>query len=81
MINIGDAALGFYPVDSHRLKFQICHGTGCILRQSLIDPNPDLSPFFQFTVDNMLFEDFFSNCITHSKNPFLLRIFIFKNLL
>ena len=42
VINVSDRALGLDLIDAHRLKLEISHRAGGILRQRLVDPETDL---------------------------------------
>ena len=49
VVDIGDGTLCFDAVYAHRLKFQIRHRAGGVLRQRLIDPEPNLRAGLHFS--------------------------------
>ena len=65
MVNIGDREFGLDPGDAHGLKFQICHGTGGILSQGLVDPQGNFAANGHITGYQMIFDNFLCNCHSH----------------
>lgn len=37
VVDIGNGEFRFDFVDSHGFQFEVCHGSGCILREGLVD--------------------------------------------
>ena len=53
VVNVGDRTLGLDLIDAHRLKLEISHRTGRILRERLVDPEADLLPHDHLAVYQM----------------------------
>ena len=53
VVNVSDRALGLDLIDAHRLKLEISHRTGRILRERLVDPEADLLPHDHLAVYQM----------------------------
>ena len=58
VINIGHALHCPHPPDAHRLKLQIGHRAGGILRQGLVNPDGDLFPGLRGPADQVRVQDF-----------------------
>ena len=52
-IKLIDRTLGLDLIDAHRLKLEISHRTGRILRERLVDPEADLLPHDHLAVYQM----------------------------
>ena len=59
VVNIGNAAFCPYSWNAHCFKFQICHCTGSILCQGLVDTDSDFGTLFHFAFYQMCLQDFF----------------------
>ena len=53
VVNVSDRALGLDLIDAHRLKLEISHRAGGILRERLVDPEADLLPHDHLAVYQM----------------------------
>ena len=49
VVDVGDGKLCFDALCAHRLELQIRHRAGGVLRQRLIDPEPDLRAGLHFS--------------------------------
>ena len=65
VVDVRHAPLGLHPVDSHGFEFQIRHGSGRILCQSLINPQTDLLPPLHFSRNQVCADDFLRNRLSH----------------
>ena len=65
VVDIGHGPLCFDPVNAHRLKFQIGHGAGGILRQGLVNAQGHLSPRLHAAADQMSGDQLFCQCLSH----------------
>ena len=65
MIDIGDRQFGLDLFGPDRLKLQICHGSGRVLRKGLVDAEPDLAPDFHLSRNKMRANDFLCECHAH----------------
>ena len=65
VVNVGDRTLGLDLIDAHRLKLEISHRAGGILRQCLVDLQTDLLTQYHFTVYQVRFQNFLRDCHTH----------------
>ena len=70
VVYIGNAEFRFYAGNAHGLKFQIGHGSGCILGQCLVNPKGNFRPGFHLTRYQMGCDYFLCNGFTHdSQSP------------
>ena len=53
VVNISDRTLSLDLIDAHRLKLEISHRTGRVLRQRLIDTQANFLPLHHFAVHKM----------------------------
>lgn len=67
VVDVRHRAFGFYTVDAHCFQFEIRHGPGGVLGQSLVNTNTDFIACFHFTVGDMRSNDFFCQC--RHENP------------
>ena len=65
VVNVSDRALGLDLIDAHRLKLEISHRAGGILRQRLIDLKADLLTQCHFAVYQVRFQNLLRDCHTH----------------
>ena len=65
MVNVRDRTLGLDLIDAHRLKLEISHRTGRILRQRLVDLEADFLPHDHLAVYQMRLQNFLRDCHTH----------------
>ena len=65
VVNVSDRALGLDLIDAHRLKLEISHRAGGILRQRLIDLKADLLTQYHFAVYQVRFQNLLRDCHTH----------------
>ena len=65
VVNVSDRTLGLDLIDAHRLKLEISHRAGGILRQCLVDLQTDLLTQYHFTVYQVRFQNFLRDCHTH----------------
>ena len=65
VVNVSDRALGLDLIDAHRLKLEISHRAGGILRQRLIDLETDLLTQYHFAVYQVRFQNLLRDCHTH----------------
>ena len=70
VVNISDRALGFYSRDSHGLKFKVCHGSGCVLCEGLVDFKTYIAADGHFAADKVSRYDFFGNIFSHAVQSF-----------
>ena len=77
VVDIGHAQLGSDARDAHRLKLQIGHRAGGVLRERLVDAQGDLAAGRHVAVQQVGTDDFLSKGLTHgfsaSPSYFLLR--------
>ena len=66
VVDISHAALSAYTRYTHCLKFQICHCTGGILCQCLVDADSDFRTLYHFALYQMCFQDLFRQGQSHS---------------
>ena len=66
VVDVCHAAFCTYTRNAHCLKFQICHCTGCVLCQGLVDPDSDFGTLYHFTFHQMCFQDLFRQGQSHS---------------
>ena len=71
MVNISYAAFCFDPRHPHCLKFQIGHGSGGVLRQSLINAETDIAAWDHLTADQVLADNFLCDCTAHRNLSFI----------
>ena len=65
VVNVSDRALSLDLIDAHRLKLEISHRAGGILRQRLIDLETDLLTQYHFAVYQVRFQNLLRDCHTH----------------
>ena len=65
VVNVSDRALGLDLIDAHRLKLEISHRAGGILRQRLVDLETDLLTQYHFAVYQVRFQNLLRDCHTH----------------
>ena len=70
VVNISNAAFCAYPRHTHCLKFQICHRTGGILCQSLINADSDFRTLYHFALNQVGFQNFFRQGQSHVHHSF-----------
>ena len=75
MIDICNTAFGANSWNAHCFKFQVSHGTRCILRQGLVNPDSNFLAFYQFTFHQMCFQNFFCKGQAHVHQSFLCVVF------
>ena len=66
VVDVRHAAFCTYTRNAHCLKFQICHCTGCVLCQGLVDSDSDFGTLYHFTFHQMCFQDLFRQGQSHS---------------
>ena len=65
VIDVGDRTLGAHTRNADGLKLDVCHCAGCVLRQRLIDFQPDLRALFELAVHDMRAQNLFGQCKSH----------------
>ena len=69
MIDVLDADLGLDPIEAHRLEFQHDQCTGRVLRQCLVDTDPNFLAGLHLTVHQMRLNQLLSNIQAHDRTP------------
>ena len=70
VVDVGHAQLGLYARDAHRLKLEIGHRAGRVLRERLVNAQGDLAAGGHVAVQQMCADDFLSQCLTHGDPSF-----------
>ena len=68
VVNIRHRKLGAYPRHAHCFKFQICHRTGGILRERLIDFQRHLAARRHIAAHQMRADQFLCQCVSHANH-------------
>ena len=66
VVNIGDREFGPDLPDPHGFKLQVGHGTGSVLRQGLIDAEPDFTAGRHIPADQVAADDFLGKRVAHT---------------
>ena len=65
VIDVRNRDIGLHTRNSHRFELEIRHGSGRVLRQSLVDADADLLPDGEFSFDAVFAEYFVGECFSH----------------
>ena len=65
VVDISNRELGAYPGNPHGLKLEVGHRPGRVLRQGLVDPQPDLRARLHLAVDKVRGDDFLCDTLSH----------------
>ena len=66
VVDVGNRTLGAHTRNPDSLKFDVCHGAGRVLRQRLVDFQPDFRALFELAVHNMCAQNLFGQCKSHA---------------
>ena len=65
VVDVGDRTLGAHARNADGFKFDVCHCAGRVLRQRLVDFQPDLRALFELAVHNVCAQNLFGQCKSH----------------
>ena len=65
VIDVSHAQFRFHTRHAHRLKFKVCHGAGCILRQRLVNAQAHIGANRHFSAHKMISDDLLCDGKSH----------------
>ena len=65
VVDVGNRTLSAHTRNPDSLKFDVCHGAGRVLRQRLVDFQPDFRALFELAVHDVRAQNLFGQCKSH----------------
>ena len=79
VVDVGHRKVRLHPGHPHGLEFQIGHGAGRILGQSLVNAETDFRSRRHIPFSQMRLDDFLCNCKSHFSASFRISMFYFSS--